>query len=405
MHAWTALLGTSHLALRLPSLLAMVATAWVVGLIGERAHSRRAGLFAGLLFASLPTVSRFAQEARPYSFAGLATLVLLRAMDEPSARRWTWYGVTCTLAGWSHLFAASIVLGHAIAVFMLRWRGGDRRWRGWLAATVAAAVAVAPLAVLGSRQTQQVAWLALTTWQTLPEYLGRLVGVAIVAGIMVGLGLVGFGLGRDRTAAWVVGAAAVVPLTALYLIGAVVPVFHHRYVLFVVVAWAVLAGMSLARAPRVAAVAALVAVVAFSATAHASLRRPDGHSDGGLDEAARLIAAQQRPGDAIVPQNVGWLRLGLDYYLPRDGRPRDAYLARSPAQRGSYLGAECADLAACLGGAQRVWVVCRGVRANPLDCLGPTRAAPLREAYVRTGTTRHGAFSVALYTRTADVPR
>ena len=62
---------------------------------GRQAAGRSpAGLAAGLVFALVPSVSRFAQEIRFYALAvliaTLATLLLLRALDRPSARRAGW---------------------------------------------------------------------------------------------------------------------------------------------------------------------------------------------------------------------------------------------------------------------------------------------------------------------------
>lgn len=79
--------GTSEPVLRLPSLLAMTAAASGVAALGRRLHSPRAGLLAGLAFAVLPQVSRYAQEGRSYAFvlacAVLASYLLIRATTEP----------------------------------------------------------------------------------------------------------------------------------------------------------------------------------------------------------------------------------------------------------------------------------------------------------------------------------
>ncbi|MGP3686815.1 glycosyltransferase family 39 protein [Streptomyces sp. IBSNAI002] len=93
MHGWMAVFGDSHLALRLPSALAMSGAAACVALIGARLFGRRAGLCGGLLFALVPAVSRFGQEARGYALVVLAatpaTYLLLRALDRPRSG-WRW---------------------------------------------------------------------------------------------------------------------------------------------------------------------------------------------------------------------------------------------------------------------------------------------------------------------------
>ena len=92
LHFWLAAFGDSTEAMRALSVLAMAAAAACVTLVGRRLAGARAGLLSGLVFALVPSISRFAQEVRFYSFevlvAMLATLLLLRAMDQPSVRRW-----------------------------------------------------------------------------------------------------------------------------------------------------------------------------------------------------------------------------------------------------------------------------------------------------------------------------
>ena len=87
LHLWMAVFGDSSAAMRLPSALAMTGAAAVVALTGKRLGGTRVGLISGLIFAVVPSVSRYAQEARPYAFAtlfaSLATLLLLRGYGTP----------------------------------------------------------------------------------------------------------------------------------------------------------------------------------------------------------------------------------------------------------------------------------------------------------------------------------
>ena len=70
----------------------------------RRLANTRAGLLAGLAFALVPSVSRFAQEARSYALevlvATLATLMLLRALDRPAVHRWAAYGACVAALGY-----------------------------------------------------------------------------------------------------------------------------------------------------------------------------------------------------------------------------------------------------------------------------------------------------------------
>src|SRR5260370_21318812 len=61
------LAGTSEFVVRLPSAIAITIAAAAVAATGRRLLSPWAGLAAGLLFAVLPTVSRYGQEARSYA--------------------------------------------------------------------------------------------------------------------------------------------------------------------------------------------------------------------------------------------------------------------------------------------------------------------------------------------------
>ncbi|MCW3843950.1 glycosyltransferase family 39 protein, partial [Micromonospora yasonensis] len=90
IRAWAEVFGTSDLALRVPSVLAMIGAAALVGVVAARVFAPSTGLLAGLIFALLPTTARYAQEAQPYALtllaATLATLMLVSAVDRPS--RW-----------------------------------------------------------------------------------------------------------------------------------------------------------------------------------------------------------------------------------------------------------------------------------------------------------------------------
>ena len=103
LHVWIVAFGDSADAMRALSVLAMAAAAACVALVGRRLAGARAGLVAGLVFALVPSVSRFAQEVRFYALATLvATLatLLLRALDRPSALRWLADAASLALLGY-----------------------------------------------------------------------------------------------------------------------------------------------------------------------------------------------------------------------------------------------------------------------------------------------------------------
>jgi mannosyltransferase len=406
IHEWAQLAGTSHLALRAPSLLAMIGTASLVSALGQRAHGARAGLLGGVLFALLPSASFYAQTARSNSlavfFVAASTLLLLVALDKRTTRWWVAYAAAVTLTGWSHLFALSALASHAVVIAVVTRSQRPPVWKSWLASVLAASTIVAPVAALGIAKAAQIDWLPLTSADLLGRSVGALIGAPLVAAVVAALALLGVGRIRDRPTAWLLGSLAFVPFTLLFVAGSFAHVFHDRYVVFTVVAWSVLAGIALARARAPMALAALGLVVVLSASTYVAARQSGSHGDGGLDTVAAEIARAAEPGDAIVYAPMGWLRLGIDYYLPSEGRPRDAYLLVRPSERDTFTAAECADRRRCLDSAPRVWVVCIGAPTLALDCLGVAAADPLRADYVAGPTSVHDTLSVTLFTRKSN---
>ncbi|WP_236145987.1 glycosyltransferase family 39 protein, partial [Verrucosispora sp. SN26_14.1] len=120
VHAWTAVAGDSVAALRLPSALAMAVAAGLTATLGRRLWDARVGTLAGLLFAVLPSTSRYGQEARPYALATalavLSTLLLVDSLHRPGPRRWAGYAVTTAALGLAHLVALTLLAAHAVAV-------------------------------------------------------------------------------------------------------------------------------------------------------------------------------------------------------------------------------------------------------------------------------------------------
>ena len=88
--AVTRLAGSGELAARAPSAVAMAVAAGTVTLLGQRLVSGRAGLAAGLVFAALPSVSFYAEDAREYAIvtalATVASYLLIRALQAATPR-------------------------------------------------------------------------------------------------------------------------------------------------------------------------------------------------------------------------------------------------------------------------------------------------------------------------------
>jgi len=317
LHLWMAVFGQSAAAMRLPSVIAMAGAAAVVGLIGRRLGGGAAGLAGGLVFALVPSVSRYAQEARPYAFAmffaALATLQFLRAMEKPSWQRWGVYSLILAAAGVSNLIALCVAAGHLVIVlwdFSQRTVrvGGDGTpetgkqlpggrldpqgsplllVRRFCLAAVLGGLLVSPLVLAGHRQqgwqigsqaaphVAQLVGVSGGLWQELFSSLPAAIVIMLLAVVAVAAAPDP----RRRVAACYALAFAVAPVVAVWIISrGPTSYWTYRYMLFSVAGWALGAGLAIAFiaervarsrlsrltgavSPRLVAAAVLVAVV------------------------------------------------------------------------------------------------------------------------------------------------
>jgi mannosyltransferase len=411
MKAWTGVAGTSTLALRLPSLLAMVAAAGLLTLLAARLAGPSVGLLAGLAFVLVPTTSRYAQEARPYAFAILfailATLALAWLLDRPGWARAAAYGGTVVLLGAAHLIAVLLLVGHGVVVAMRRDRALLLRW------AVAGAVALlilAPLAWLGHRQSGQISWLAPATWRDLVATPDTIFGTGVVGGFLVALGALaappGHAAGRVPVrcrpgTALLALSWAVAPILALFLISEVSTLFWARYLLFTLPGFVLLAALTLGRAGSRRAAALLVVLGLLAAPGQTAVRTPDGHNHA-TTQAAGIIAANEQPGDGIAyalnEPVVPWeARDIVARYVPAARRPRDVFAVTPQRVDGHLTAIECADLAGCLSGTTRLWVLRYQNLADPLTGLGQPKEDLLRSRYRLAKLWLVRGLTVALY--------
>jgi mannosyltransferase len=413
MHFWGEVFGTSEIALRAPSIIAMAVGVGLVGELGRRLFTPAIGLLAAALLVAVPLTSRYAQDARVYGIAFmlvmLATLLLHRAVEQPTWRRWSWYGLTVLLVGLAHILGLTVLVGHAVVVFN-RWRGADpdggrRALTRWFPVTAVAVVLVSPLVVLGLTQRgDQLDWIAPVTTDTIRAAPADLFGASAVAWLLIGVALLARWSDR-RLLAELAVTAAVSP--ALLIVASLVtsPIWVPRYVLFVLAPIALLAATALARTSRGAAfsgraVVVLGLVVVTAWPAQVALRGPATHHGPSFRQLAGIISDNLRPGDGIVyggPSNWS-LRAGVDYYLAGKPAPADLLLDRPAAEVGKLGAQECADTAACVGSTRRIWLVRLYKQTDPLASAGPV-APILRSNYQSVRVWQITKGTVALYER------
>jgi mannosyltransferase len=284
LHLWMAVFGQSATAMRLPSVIAMSAAAAMVALIGRRLGGRLAGLASGLVFAVIPSVSRYAQEARPYAFAmffaALATLLFLRAMERPRWSRWAVYAVALAAAGAANLIAMCVAAGPLLIVlwdfFQRTVRvGGDgtaesgKRLPGarpapegaplllvkrFCVSVVGGAILVSPLVIAGHAQqgwqiggysAPHVAQLFFSGGLWLELFAS--VPVAVVVMLLAVVALLAAPDARRRSIAGWALALAIGPVLAVWLISrGPTSYWNFRYMLFAITGWSVGAGLGIA---------------------------------------------------------------------------------------------------------------------------------------------------------------
>ncbi|WP_433127011.1 glycosyltransferase family 39 protein [Micromonospora sp. CA-240977] len=420
MHCWTAIVGDSTVALRVPAVLAMAVAAGLLAVLGSRLVDRRTGLFAGLLFAVLPGTSRYGQEARPYALATmlavLATLLLVAALRRPSWARWAGYAVAVAALGLIHLIALTLLAAHGLVVLLVWWAGPavvgvanrdrrtgerDRRvWR-WVLAVVPVALLVAPLLLKARAQrSRQLNWVSLVRWDDLTALPGGVTQSSVVGGLLVGVAALGAAR-LGRRALLPVG-AVLLPMLLLFAAGEVVPLWVPRYLVFVVPFACLLAGAALAAVAVPAALAVVVLAGLLGLPDQAALRRThEWPRSAPVDYAgaARVIADGQRPGDAVVyspRQSWLFLDLGIEYHL--DDPPRDVLVTEDEARRGDLWAAECPQPAQCLAGTTRVWLVIAGRQVEPLAAVTGAKGEALRADFAVAQVWPRPGLTVALLT-------
>ncbi|MFS4092673.1 glycosyltransferase family 39 protein [Streptomyces sp. AF1A] len=396
MHLWIMGAGDSPAMLRLPEALAMAASAGLVALIGRRMFALRTGLLAGLLFAVVPAITRYGQEARPYAFATmfalLATLLLLRALDRPGLGAWTGYGLALAATGFSHLVAMSVLAAHLLLVVQAKRRGDRIAGYAFAGAALLGLSITFPMVAQGTGQSGQIAW-NVTTTSDLTQLPSTLFGSWTTGGAVMGLGLLG--LLAARRYAFVLAAWAVLPPVLTFLTANQLHLFLPRYLLFTIPAWTLLvaaavtrlagrldpqarrgAGVKVLSGVLVAVVAAGYAFVAWPAIGDA---KRDLATEPDYRGAANVIAAGERPGDGMIFNGVMSERRAMAYELRDRKAPKDVLMEWTPQQNGSYGASECKHPARCLKGADRLWLVSTVSDGRPLLTGKDEKAAAVIE--------------------------
>jgi len=409
VHVVIRVLGDSNAALRLPSVIAMAVAAAFTALVarrlaqpGGRWYADCTGLLAGVVFALLPAVIRYAQEARSYAIvtmlAAIATYLLLRALDDGRRGWWTAYGAAVFLTGLFNIFGLLILAAHGLTLLAtgrLGSRGGPgeravpagRRLAGvplgWLIAGAIAALLLVPLGLMAYAQRDALSWMSATPIVKNIIALTRLwPGSATLAWPVFGLAGIGvvasaIAWRRGLSAATVALPWLVAPPAILLAVSVSHPVYDERYVEYCLPALAICVATGITwlwraiviAVPRVAgsaglswlaavpALAACVALIVALQPAEAVVRQP-GYRPDDLERESAIVAANARPGDIVfyIPVND---RIVSMPFPDAWRKLRDIALGVTPTASNTLYGTDVtpAVLLSRFTHVTRVWVV------------------------------------------------
>jgi hypothetical protein len=414
--AWRAATGAppeafDELALRLPSLLAALATIALLGLLVADWGFPRAGAAAAFALALHPWHIELGSGARGFAFVGFAAaagaLALGRALRSGAWRWWLAYAASQALLLWVHPFAVYLTACLGAAALAALLLGGRARCVPRLVA-VHALVALAVVLAMGPAIAQAPLWqevhrarpddrrspvrlagkVARELWinasvgmtRQLPQtdparrypslaelrgaqpLLRPVVGYALPALALLGLAAALRGPGPRRAVVLGLVLAPCLALAASAALGHLGRRFHPRYLFFVlalvppVLAIGVEAGAArLAGRRRGAAAAGLAlaaAVVGFAWLVRAPLANLASHPYSGMREAVAFVAAR--------PDAAGALRAGF-------GLGGDTARAYDPSLLHAESAEELRALAARARADGRPLYVIYGYRGQNLD--------------------------------------
>lgn len=406
MHFISGFLGTSPAALRLPSLIAMCIAAACTASIARRLAVLAAfpvpvltGLLAGMLFATAPYMTRYAQEARSYAIvtmlATIATYLFLRALGNGGWRWWAAYAAAVALTGLFNAFGLLILMAHGVTLLIARARrrgmpagparaGPARAGRQiagaparWLVAAVVSVAVLSPLLLLAYSERRQISWLGKPSYSQMTVLFSNFAGsrLLILPIALIALGAVAADLIADHVAPLNAAVVAlpwlVVPAALLIGVSLVHPVYDERYVEFSLPALSILvaagiiwlarfagktplAGMRLTWLPSVIVVLGLGALLIAPQKA---IRQTNARPDN-LRLASSIVAANELPGDIVFYLPFNMRVLGMGYPAPFD-KLRDIALAQTPLASGTLDGIEASPsvLQSRFTHVTRVWIV------------------------------------------------
>lgn len=372
---WTSVFGTSELAVRSLSMVALMGALIFMYLILRRAFSRRVAAGGLLMLSVSPLLVRYAEEARMYGLVALivtaATYVFLDVMEKPTRRKWVLYGLLVALGMWTHYFTALMWLAHwayrAVTVSSQRFRPAVRALfsKEWVLTHVLAVGLFLPWLPSMWKQMHGVQdggfWIPAVTLATPPNFVADMflyrsaddvtnwmvvLFWALALGLLVIGGMTIPKLARDEKK--IIGLLTImstVPVALLILLSMppLRPAFIDRYLISSIIAIFALLGIVLAKAvfsqkTRIPGIVVFVGFVLVSVLGISHVYATGNYNTVTKDplpirQTLRAAQAEAAAGEPFVVGSV-W-RFYESYYYQTDRNP--VYLqAEDSLPWGSY---------------------------------------------------------------------
>ena len=209
---WLAL-GETEARIRFLSVLAGAATVVPVFFLARRLGGPIAATSAALLFAVSPFVILWSREARGYSIAMLATMILtwilVVAVERRSLLLSVLYGVIAALAVYVHFFMVFVLVAHVAWVLLPRPRAPLRQIA---LAALPIIVALAPLPFIYAEHGGQHDWIPAFNLKRVFDTLTTLAGGEGLLVVLTALAATALAARRSDLVAWLIAMTAVGPI-------------------------------------------------------------------------------------------------------------------------------------------------------------------------------------------------
>src|SRR6185369_7755287 len=329
LRLWT-YLGTSETALRSLSVLFSVATVPLIGLLGRKLYSRKAGVIAAAIFSFHAWNIHFAQEARSYPLLSLLVviswLILIQIIEKPSIKYWAWFSVITVLECNTHFLGILNLAAQFVSLLFIF--SSKEQYKQALRSAFWVFLGCIPAAMyIFQTRGQSIGWIQPTNESVVQEFIDNVTGwwssgyeIFFFLGLLVPLSyialkaLVRNGRGWDSWTASVAPFGVLVPFFGLMLISIVHHAFLPRYLQFLIVPLALGVGYLCSQlSPRIWVISLILVSAFFLKPLPRYYREPSFYNIRG---AVNYIAQRAQPTDAVYMWEP-LTRPAFQYYAER----------------------------------------------------------------------------------------